>query len=103
MQKPISILSFDEWISDQIRAIAPYSKTAKPTYWYFAAGYDDVNVDFSRKIGGYSNHHFTTETLSEFYGAEDCAFITDFGIQLQFGSFDDVVDGTDGKWKPKKR
>ena len=104
MQKPISMLSFNEWISDQIKAIAPYSKTAKPTDKYFAAaGYDDVNVEFSRKIGGYSNYHFTTDTLCEFYGATDCAFTTDFDIQLQFDSFDDVVEGEDGKWKPKKR
>ena len=103
MQKPISTLSFDEWISDQIKAIAPYSRTAKPTDKYFAAGYDDVNVEFSRKIGGYPNHHFTTRSLREYYGATDCAFTTDFDIQLQFGSFNDVVEGEDGKWKPKKR
>ena len=103
MQKPISMLSFTEWISDQIKAIAPYSKTVKPTDWYFAAGYDDVNVEFSRKIGGYSNHHFTTKSLCEFYGASYCAFTTYFDIQLHFDSFNDVVECGDGKWKPKKR
>ena len=103
MQKPISMLSFDEWISDQIKAIAPYSRTAKPDYWYFAAGYDDVNVGFTRRIGGYPNHHFTTESLAAFYGATDCAFTTDFNIQLQFDSFDDVVKGKDGRWKPRKK
>ncbi len=58
-------ISFDDWIAAQVRAIAPHSRTAKAVDAYFAAGDDDVNVEFSRKIGGYSNHHFTEQSLCE--------------------------------------
>ena len=80
-------MTFAEWIADQIRAIAPYSKTAKATDRYFATcGNDDVNVEFSRRIGGYSNHHFTTDSLKEFYHADKCTFCSDFSISLEFNS-----------------
>ena len=102
MQYPISTLSFDEWIADQIHAIAPYAKTVKPIDCYFASGYDDVNVDFNRKIGGYGNHHFTISSLAEYYGAKECIFMTDFSIELYFDSWDDVIF-VEERIKPKKR
>ena len=104
MRKPIATLAFEEWIADQIKAIAPYAKTVKPICVYFATGgYDDVNVDFSRKIADYGNYHFTTTSLAEFYNAVSCAFDTDYGITLEFDSWDKVVDNEDCGIKPKKR
>lgn len=85
MAKKISVKTFDAWISEQIHAIAPYAKTVKATDHYFAtAGDDDVNVEFSRSIGGYSNHHFTTQSLREFYGASECVFTSDYTLVLTF-------------------
>lgn len=104
MRKPIATLTFEEWIADQIKAIAPHAKTVNPIDVYFATGgYDDVNVDFSRKIAGYGNHHFTTTSLAEFYNAESCVFDTDYGISLEFDSWDKVIDDEDDEIKPKKR
>lgn len=103
MRKPVVALDFKVWIADQIRAMAPYAKTIRPVFWYFAAGYDDVNVDFNRKIGGYSNHHFTESSLCEHYGAESCTFSTDFSITLEFKSWDDVVEDETGCLVPRKR
>ena len=52
MKKPIAFMTFAEWIADQIKAMAPYAKTIRPTDIYFAAGDDDVNVEFNRKVSG---------------------------------------------------
>lgn len=102
--KPIATLAFEEWIADQIKAMAPYAKTVKPIGVYFATGgYDDVNVDFSRKIADYENHHFTTTSLAEFYGADSCVFDTEYGICLECGSWDAVVEDEYGRIKPKVR
>ena len=103
MKNPVATLTLAEWVADQVKAIAPYSKTVMPTDWYFAAGYDDVNVEFSRKIDGYSNHHFTTKSLCEFYGAVSCTFNTEYGIALEFDSWDKVIQDENGKIYPKKR
>lgn len=103
MKKPIAYLDFEEWVADQIKAMAPYAKTVKPIGVYFATCWNyDVNVDFNRKIADYSNHHFTTDSLAEFYGAFYCKFNSEYGITLVFDSYDKVVD-KDGWWKPKKR
>lgn len=102
MKKPIAFLTFDEWIADQIRAMAPHAKTICPIDVYFAAGDDDVNVEFNRKIADYRNHHFTNKSLAEFYGAFYCSFNSEYGITLIFDSYDDVED-KGGFWKPKKR
>lgn len=104
MRKPIAHMPFAEWIADQIKAMAPRAKSIKPIGVYFATGgYDDVNVDFNRKIADYGNHHFTTSSLAEFYGADSCAFDTEYGIDLEFGSWDAVVEDEGGFIKPKKR
>ena len=103
MQKPVVHMGFAEWVADQIKAMAPYAKTVKAVYWYFAAGYDDVNVEFSRKVGGYSNSHFTDKSLAEYYGAESVAFDTDFGIDLTMPSWDCVTVGDDGRPHLKKK
>ena len=103
MRKPIATMTFAEWIADQIKALAPYAKTIKPIGVYFAAiGYEDVNVDFNRKIAGYSNWHFTDSSLKQFYDADSCTFDTDYGIVLEFDSWDKVVEDKDGKIYPKK-
>lgn len=102
-KKPIVFLTFEEWIADQVKAMAPHAKTIKPIGVYFATcGIDDVNVDFNRKIADYRNHHFTNKSLADFYGAFYCAFNSEYGITLVFDSYDKVVD-KDGFWKPKKR
>lgn len=76
-------IPFKDWIETQIRNIAPHAKTVRPVDAYFATAWnDDVNVEFSRKIGGYSNHHFTTESLARFYNAEKCRFGTDYSITI---------------------
>ena len=103
MRKPVATLTFDEWIADQIKAMSPRAKTVKPIGVYFATGgYDDVNVDFNRKIADYGNHHFTTSSLAEYYGASSCVFDTDYGITLEFDSWDSVVEDSNGKIIPKK-
>lgn len=102
MKKPIAFMTFGEWIADQIKAMAPRAKTIRPTDVYFAAGDDDVNVEFNRKVSGYGNWHFTTKSLAEFYGAFYCTFNSEYGITLVFDSYDKVVD-EGGFWKPKKR
>ena len=59
-----------EWTADVAKKLHPYSKTLKAVDWYFAtADCDDVNVEWSRSFDGYSNDHFTPETLAEFYKA----------------------------------
>ena len=74
---------FRDWVDAQIHHIAPNAKTVRPVDAYFATGWnDDVNVEFSRKIGGYSNHHFTVESLARFYNAEKCRFEKDYSITL---------------------
>lgn len=103
MKKPIAYMDFSEWIADQIKAMAPHAKTIRPTDVYFATcGDDDVNVEFSRKIADYGNHHFTTQSLADFYGAFYCKFNKDFGITLIFDSYDGVVE-KNGCYKPRKR
>lgn len=102
MKKPIAFMTFAEWIADQIKAMAPHAKTIRPTDVYFAAGDDDVNVEFNRKVSGYGNWHFTTKSLAEFYGAFYCSFNSEYGITLIFDSYDDVED-KGGFWKPQKR
>ena len=103
MQKPVCHLDFDEWIADQIKVLAPYAKTVRAVDKYFAGPvYDDVNVEFSRKVDGYSNCHFTTESLANFYGAECAAFDTDFGIQLHMVSWNDVTVDEGGRTRPKR-
>ena len=97
MQKPIMHKTVEEWVNEQIKSMSPHSKKTHMEGWYFSTvGYDDVNVEFNRKICGYSNHHFTTESLMKFYGAEYCAFDTDGGIDIHFRSWNDVETDVDG-------
>ena len=59
-----------EWTADVAKKLHPDSQTLKAVDWYFAtADCDDVNVEWSRSFDGYSNDHFTPETLAEFYKA----------------------------------
>ena len=98
MNQPIVTMQFDEWISDMIKEMAPYAKTIRATDKYFAAGNDDVNVEFSRKMCGYGNWHFTVDDLCEFYGAESCIFDADFAIWLEFKSWDDLRKDSNGEY-----
>lgn len=104
MKKPIATLPLAEWVADQVKAIAQTEETIKPTGVYFTTGgYDDIIVYFDRKCGGYSEHHFTASFLSEFYGAVSCTFDMEYGIALEFDSWDKVVEDENGKIYPKKR
>ena len=104
MRKPTATMTLSEWVADQVKAMAPHAKTIKPIGVYFATvGDDDVNVDFNRKIADYRNHHFTVRSLAEFYGASHCTFNSEYGITLEFDSWDKVVEDENGKIYPKKR
>ena len=102
MSKPIVRLRFAEWVADQIKAMAPYAKTIRPVGAYFATvGHEDLNVDFNRKVADYENHHFTTTSLGEYYGASRCTFDSEYGITLEYDSPDSTKADRQGRIFPK--
>ena len=104
MKNPVATMALDEWVADQVKAIAKNVEDVKLTGVYFTTfGFDDVVVYFDRKCGGYYEHHFTAESLSEFYGAVYCTFTMEYEIALVFDSWDKVVQDENGKIYPKKR
>ena len=71
-----------EWTRDVAKKAHPYAKTLKAVDWYFAAGCDDVNIEWSRAFDGYSNDHFTPATLAEFYNAAKVEISGNFTITI---------------------
>lgn len=72
----------DEWTADIAKKMHPYSKCLKAVDWYFAAGDDDINIEWSRSFDGYSNDHFTPQILAEFYQASKVQFFNDYSIKI---------------------
>lgn len=77
-----AIKGIHEWTADVAKKAHPRAKTLKAVDWYFAAGQDDVNVEWSRAFDGYSNDHFTPESLAEFYHAAKVEISSDFTITI---------------------
>lgn len=55
-----------EWMNAVARKCHPRSKTIEVVDYYFAAGDDDINLEYNRKFDGCSNEHFNPESVNEY-------------------------------------
>lgn len=69
-----------EWMNAVARKCHPRSKTIEVVDYYFAAGDDDINLEYNRKFDGYSNDHFNPESVAEILGYKSVRFNKDYSI-----------------------
>ena len=99
MLKPKLSRSVEEWTDDFVKSTSKRAKSTHMTDFSFTKiGIDTTaHVKFSHAIGRKSLHKFSESSLADFYGAEDCTFNADGGIELSFRSWDDVEADDNGR------
>lgn len=72
-------ISKTEWMNAVARKLHPRSKTiAVVDYWYDCE--DSINLEYNRSFDGYSNDHFTTESVAIILGFKSVKFNKDYSI-----------------------
>lgn len=101
MRKPIATMTFSEWTSDMVRATSNAADVKPICAWFVSEGI--VSVTFNKKVQGSTIHKYADSGIAGLYGAVACVFNSEYGIALEFDSWDKVVEEENGKIYPRER